>query len=100
MLAALLVLSMVLWFGNDMGDQTQGIIAVLAVLVYVIGFAGGNGAVCWTVMSEVMPTRLRAKAFSLFLSINWFLNLLIGKVVWCTGYELDSVIIKIYVQYP
>ena len=29
-------------------------------------------------MSEIMPTHLRAKAFSLFVSINWGLNLVIG----------------------
>ena len=34
--------------------------------------------VCWVVMSEIMSTRLRSKAMSLFLSINWACNLLIG----------------------
>jgi len=29
-------------------------------------------------MSEVMPTRLRIKAFSVFLCINWGTNLIIG----------------------
>jgi hypothetical protein len=29
-------------------------------------------------MAEIMPTRLRVKAVSLFLSINWGCNLLIG----------------------
>lgn len=29
-------------------------------------------------MSEIMPTRLRSKAFSLFVSLNWGCNLLIG----------------------
>jgi hypothetical protein len=31
-------------------------------------------------MSEIMPTRLRMKAVSLFLSINWASNLVIGLV--------------------
>jgi hypothetical protein len=35
-------------------------------------------AVVWTVMSEIMPTRLRMKAVSLFLSVNWGANLIIG----------------------
>jgi hypothetical protein len=34
--------------------------------------------VTWTVMSEIMPTRLRMKAVSLFLSVNWGANLVIG----------------------
>jgi hypothetical protein len=60
--------------------QIQGYIAVLAVLTFTAGFAIGLGAVSWTVMSEIMPTRLRAKAMSLFLSVNWGLNLVIAMV--------------------
>lgn len=78
MFASLMVLSMVLWVGDGIGAKIQGIIAVLAVLTYVFGFAIGLGAVAWVVMSEIMPTQLRAKGFSLFVSINWGLNLLIG----------------------
>lgn len=48
------------------------------VLIFVIGFAVGLGAVVWVLMSEILPTKLRAKAMSLFLSINWFCNFLIG----------------------
>jgi hypothetical protein len=35
-------------------------------------------AVSWVVMSEVMTTHLRSKAFGLFVSINWGINLIIG----------------------
>ena len=56
----------------------QGILAVLAVLLYVVGFAVGLGAVSWVVMSEVMSQRLRSKAFGLFVSVNWGINLVIG----------------------
>ena len=34
--------------------------------------------VVWTVMSEIMPNRLRTKAVSLFISVNWGCNLIIG----------------------
>ena len=64
----------------DVDNTIQGFIAVIAVLIYVAGFAIGFGAVVWTVMSEIMPTRLRMKAVSLFLSINWASNLVIGLV--------------------
>jgi len=76
MLAALLILSIVLL--SPIPSTTQGVIAVLAVLLFVAGFAIGLGAVCWTVMSEIMPNRLRIKAVSLFLSVNWGSNLIIG----------------------
>jgi sugar porter (SP) family MFS transporter len=79
MLVALLLLSMVLWFGSDLGATTQGGIAVLGVLVFVFGFAVGLGAACWVIFSEVVPTRLRTKAFGIFMSVNFAFNILIGE---------------------
>jgi hypothetical protein len=46
--------------------------------MFVVGFAIGLGAVSWVIMSEIMSTRLRTKAFGLFVSINWGFNLVIG----------------------
>jgi hypothetical protein len=77
MIVALVVLAVVL-LSDDISEKTQGDIAVAAVLVYVAGFAVSLGAVPWTIISEIMPTRPRMKAVSLFLSINWGANLLIG----------------------
>jgi MFS family permease len=78
MLFSLLLLSLVLLSPID--GTIQGIIAVLAILLFVAGFAIGLGAVCWTILSEIMPTRLRSKAISLFLSVNWGTNLLIAML--------------------
>lgn len=78
MLVALIVLSSVLISIQGDSGPVQGIVAVLAILVYIIGFAIGLGAAIWVLMSEIMPTRLRSKAMSLFLSINWGFNFLIG----------------------
>jgi sugar porter (SP) family MFS transporter len=77
MTCALLVLSITLLAANN-SQTLQGYIAVFAVLFFVIGFAIGLGAVSWVVMSEIMSTRLRTKAFGLFVSINWGFNLVIG----------------------
>lgn len=63
-----------------MEETAQGSIAVIAVLIYVVGFAIGLGAVVWTILSEIMPTRLRMKAVSLFLSLNWGANLAISML--------------------
>jgi len=75
MLGGLIVLSSVLLGGK--GSAT-GIVAVIALLVYVVGFAVGQGAVIWVVLSELIPTRVRTKAVSLFLSVSWGSNLVIG----------------------
>mmetsp|Transcript_1782 Transcript_1782/g.2799 ORF Transcript_1782/g.2799 Transcript_1782/m.2799 type:complete len:518 (-) Transcript_1782:256-1809(-) len=77
MTGSLLLLSIILLTANG-SEKVQGFVAVFAVLVYVVGFAIGLGAVSWVVMSEIMSTRLRTKAFGLFVSINWGANLIIG----------------------
>jgi sugar porter (SP) family MFS transporter len=77
MLIGLLVLSPVLLTSDG---SVSGLIAVLALLVYVFGFAIGMGAVIWVIMSEMIPTRVRTKAVSLFLCISWGSNLIIGLV--------------------
>mmetsp|Transcript_13619 Transcript_13619/g.29914 ORF Transcript_13619/g.29914 Transcript_13619/m.29914 type:complete len:539 (-) Transcript_13619:2377-3993(-) len=89
MLFALLTLSSVLVSPIDSG--IQGVVAVLAVLFYIAGFAMGLGAVVWSVLSEIMPTRLRVKAISLFLSFNWGSNLIIGLLTLTAIDELGGV---------
>lgn len=79
MTAALLLLSIILLTANG-NVPVQGAIAVVAVLIFVFGFAIGLGAVSWVIMAEIMSTRLRSKAFGLFVSINWGFNLIIGML--------------------
>jgi len=83
MLFSLLLLSIILLLpGVD--DTAQGYVAVFACLSFVAGFSIGLGPVCWVVMSEMLPTRLRTKAFGLFLSVNWGANLVIAMVTLTT----------------
>lgn len=63
---------------DNSGISLAGIIAVLSVLFFVFGFAIGLGAVIWVMMSELMRNRTRGKAVSIFLSINWASNFVIG----------------------
>lgn len=78
MLCSLIIVSVDLLSGDFLGDVVQGVIAVVAVLVYIYGFAIGLGCAAWVVLSEIMPTRLRSKSYSLFVSFNWGFSLLIG----------------------
>ena len=82
---SLVMLAVVLLAANGTG-ALQGVLAVIAVLSYVVGFAIGLGAVSWVVMSEIMSTHLRSKAFGMFVSINWACNLVIGLLT-LTGTE-------------
>lgn len=79
-LVALLVLSLVLWFGDSLGDSTQGMIAVAAVVLYVFGYAVGLGAVAFVVLAELIPTNIRSKAYSLFVSAMWINSFLVGML--------------------
>lgn len=81
---SLVALSTALLAGSG---TTIGIIAVIAVLTYVVGFAIGLGAVVWVMLSELMRSRIRGKAVSLFLSINWCSNFVIGM---CSLLAIDG----------
>lgn len=56
-------------------STVQGWLAVLAVLVYVAGFAVSFGGVGFTLLSEVVPTAIRPKAFAVALTSNFVSNL-------------------------
>ena len=48
MLVGSFIFSITLWTGHgDLGDSTMSSIAIVAVLIYVFGFAIGLGAVSW-----------------------------------------------------
>lgn len=36
------------------------------------------GAVTWIILAEIVPSRIRARAFSIFTAVNWASNLFIG----------------------
>lgn len=52
--------------------------AVAATLLFISGFSLGQGAVCWILLTEIVPSRIRAQAFSIFTAVNWLSNLFIG----------------------
>lgn len=89
MCGALVVLATMLLVAN--GNETlQGVVSVFAILVFVFGFAIGLGAVSWVVMAEIMPTRLRTKAYGMFVSISYGCNLFIGLLTLTAIKELGG----------
>lgn len=52
--------------------------AVVSTLLFIAGFSLGMGPVGWIYLAEIVPSRIRAKAFSIFTAINWGSNLFIG----------------------
>ena len=53
------------WTGGSGGWQMAGI------LVFVASFAAGNGVVCWVLISEIFPNRIRGRAMSLATLALW-----------------------------
>jgi SP family arabinose:H+ symporter-like MFS transporter len=47
-------------------------IAILAsIMLFVSGHAIGNGSVCWVIISEIFPTKIRGAAMSIATSAIW-----------------------------
>jgi len=57
------------------------------LLFYIAFFAVSQGAVIWVYLSEVFPTRVRAKGQSLGSSIHWIMNALISGAfpIWASS---------------
>uniref|UniRef100_K3WG21 Hexose transporter 1 n=1 Tax=Globisporangium ultimum (strain ATCC 200006 / CBS 805.95 / DAOM BR144) TaxID=431595 RepID=K3WG21_GLOUD len=77
MILALLVLSTSLLYLND-NVHAQGIIAVIAVLLFVAGFAIGLGAVVWVILADMTPVHIRSRAFSFFMGISYICNIVVA----------------------
>ena len=59
----------------DIDEMVQGVVAIGSVIIFIIGFAIGLGAVSWVVVSEIVPASIRAKTNGLFVSMNWLINI-------------------------
>jgi SP family arabinose:H+ symporter-like MFS transporter len=44
---------------------------VAAIMAFVAGHAFGNGAVCWVILSEIFPTKVRGVAMSIATTAIW-----------------------------
>jgi SP family xylose:H+ symportor-like MFS transporter len=60
------------------GLHSQGLTALVFVVIYVIGFAMSWGPVVWVVLSEIFPGAIRGKALALAVAAQWVANLLVS----------------------
>jgi len=51
------------------GGAGRGILA--GIMAFVAGHAVGNGAVCWVIISEIFPTKVRGAAMSIATTAIW-----------------------------
>jgi len=60
------------------GGWPIGILA--GVMVFVAGHAVGNGVICWVILSEIFPTKMRGRAMSVATTSLWIFAFL-GNLV-------------------
>ena len=72
MAASVLAASAVLFSGG--GGGAVDALPVLCLVLFVLFFAVGAGPGVWIVLSEIIPSRLRGKAFGAFIAANWLCN--------------------------
>jgi SP family arabinose:H+ symporter-like MFS transporter len=60
------------------GGWPIGILA--GVMVFVAGHAVGNGVICWVILSEIFPTKVRGRAMSVATTSLWIFAFL-GNLV-------------------
>src|SRR3954453_14996563 len=78
---ALCTLSLValgVFFGSATLKDSAGWIALVALMVYIAGFAAGLGPVFWLMISEIFPLRVRPPAMAVSTVGNWGANFLVS----------------------
>lgn len=67
------------WLGT-VPAEAHGWQVMLAICLFVAGFAVGPGVCVWLALSELMPTRIRSNGMSIALLINQFVSTLIAAM--------------------
>lgn len=64
--------------GFLLSAQSLGLAALVAVVVYIGGFALSWGPVVWVLLAEMFPNSIKGKAMALAVAAQWIANLLVS----------------------
>ena len=64
--------------GTALYLQVTGMLALVAMLVFVASFSFSWGPVCWVLLSEIFPNRIRAKGLAVAVAAQWVANYLVS----------------------
>ena len=64
--------------GTTFFTETIGIAALVFMLVYVASFAMSWGPVCWVLLSEIFPNKIRGRALAVAVAAQWISNYLVS----------------------
>ncbi len=77
-LCSLSLAALAIFFGSKGLQKDGGGIALVALMVYIAGFAAGLGPVFWLMISEIFPLRVRPPAMSVSTVGNWAANFVVS----------------------
>jgi MFS transporter, SP family, xylose:H+ symportor len=64
--------------GSLFHSQHTGLIALLAICLYLAGFAVSFGPIVWIMLTEIYPAPIRGQAMSIAVAAQWIANLLVS----------------------
>jgi SP family xylose:H+ symportor-like MFS transporter len=76
-IGALVMAVSMMALGTDLFLGGKGMVALLAMLAYIAGFAVSWGPVTWVLLSEIFPNQIRGKAMAVAVAAQWIANLII-----------------------
>ncbi|XP_022844345.1 sugar transporter ERD6-like 6 isoform X2 [Olea europaea var. sylvestris] len=74
MSASSLLVAIAFYLGDILSEHTRfalGILSLIGLVVLVIGFSIGLGAIPWVIMSEILPVNIKSLAGSVATLANW-----------------------------
>jgi sugar porter (SP) family MFS transporter len=77
-LCSLSLAALAIFFGSKGLQKDGGWIALVALMVYIAGFAAGLGPVFWLMISEIFPLRVRPPAMAASTVGNWGANFVVS----------------------
>jgi len=64
--------------GTSFFTESVGIMALIFMLLYVASFAVSWGPVCWVLLSEIFPNKIRGRALAVAVAAQWISNYLVS----------------------
>jgi MFS transporter, SP family, xylose:H+ symportor len=78
-IGAIIMAAAMLTLGTLFNRHAVGIWAVVAVVVYIAGFALSWGPVVWVLLAEIFPNSIKGKAMSIAVAAQWISNFLVTQ---------------------
>ena len=60
-------------------SQSEGIISLIGVLIFIGSFAMSMGPVVWVILSEIFPNKIRSAAMSIAVAGQWLANYFVSQ---------------------